>query len=87
MRGGSRAADSLPPPGCVTLTVPPSCTLFAVTLNMCSKCSHPDVSRGDLPATSPGSFLRVVTTSDSQLSGGRGVEDEEDDSDKVAAAR
>lgn len=79
--------DLFPPPGCVTLTVLTSCTLFALILNKRSKCSHPDVSCEDLPGTSPGSLLRVVTTSDNQLRRERGVEDEEDASDKMAAAR
>lgn len=79
--------DLFPSPGCVTLTDLTSCTLFAVILNKCSKCSHPDASCGDLPGTSPGSLLRVVTTSDNQLRRERGVEDEEDASDKMAAAR
>lgn len=41
---------------------------------------------GDLPGMSPGFLLRIATASDNQLSRSRGVEDEEDGSDKVAAA-
>lgn len=78
--------DLFPPPHCVTLTILAFCTLFAVTLNISSKCSHPHLSSGDLPETSPESLLCVVATSDNQLSVERQVEDEEDVSDKVAAA-